>query len=125
VGEKNSRLTSESIAGPAGRSEIMADITNPQAVRFCNERVRLAADKFAQLYNWCIAVRNEWTAQDIASLIPNDASAIIDGAQTDGRPLITGADVHTIKDRVVELIGLLEANTSEKLNEILRVAVNT
>jgi hypothetical protein len=26
---------------------------------------------------------------------------------------------------VVELIGLLEANTSEKLNEILRVAVNT
>lgn len=102
----------------------MADITDPQAVRFCNERVRLAADKFGQLYNWCVAVANEWAAQNIAGLIPNDTSPIIDGAQTDGRPLITGADVHTIKDRVAELISLLEASSNAKLNQILRVAVN-
>lgn len=102
----------------------MADITNPQAVRFCNERVRQAADRFGQLYNWCRAVRDEWTAQDIASLIPNTTDLVVDGSATDGRPPITGADVHTIKDRVLELITLLEADSNAKLNEILRVAVN-
>jgi len=102
----------------------MPDITNPQAVRFCNERVRQAADKFGQLYNWCTAVQNEWAAQGIGALIPNDASAIIDGAQTDGRPLITGADVNTLAARVTEFTNLLEATSNEKLNEILKVAVN-
>jgi len=100
-------------------------ITDPQAVRFCNTRVRQAADRFGQLYNWCRSVRDEWTAQGMASLIPDTAEAIDDNADVDGRPLITGADVHVIKDRVVELIALMEASSNEKLNEILRVAVNT
>ena len=100
-------------------------IDNPQVVRFSNERVRQAADRFGQLYNWCKAVRDEWQAQGIGALIPNDpAEEILDGAQTDGRPLITGEDVHVIKDRVLELITLLEANGNEKLNQILKVAVN-
>ncbi len=99
-------------------------IDDPQAVRFCNKRVRQAADRFGQLYNWCRAVRDEWTAQDIASMIPNTSEAIDDNADVDGRPVITGADVHAIKDRVVELIALLEAGGNVKLNEVLRVAVN-
>lgn len=102
----------------------MADVTNPQAIRFCNERVRQAADKFAQLYYWCSIVRDEWLAQDIGSLVPNDTSEIIDGAQTDGRPVVTGADVHTIKDRVLELLALLDADSGAKLAEVLSVAVN-
>ena len=102
----------------------MADITNPQAVRFCNERVRQAADKFGQLYNWCVAVQNEWAAQGIGDLIPNDSSPIIDGAQTDGRPLLTGADVNTLAARVTEFTAMLEANANAKLNQILKVAVN-
>lgn len=102
----------------------MPDITNPQAVRFCNERVRQAADKFGQLYNWCVAVQNEWAAQGVSALIPDDDSPIIDGAQTDGRPLITGADVNTLAARVAEFTALLEADTHAKLNQILKVAVN-
>lgn len=104
----------------------MADITNPQAVRFCNERVRRAADRFAQLYYRCCVLRDEWTAQGMASLIPNDAgSEVIDGSQTDGRPIITGADVHNMKDRVLDLLNLLDADGGAKLAEILRVAVQT
>ena len=103
----------------------MADIINPQAVRFCNERVRQAADRFAQLYYWCSIVRDEWTAQEMASLIANDSAAeVIDGAQTDGRPIINGEDVHIIKDRVLELLNLLDANSGEKLAQVLTVAVN-
>ena len=103
----------------------MPDITDPQAIRFANERVRVAADRFAQLYYWCGIVRDEFIAQDIASLIPDSADVIIDGSATDGRPIITGADVHNIKDLVVEFIGNLDANTAWKLNEVLSVAVNT
>lgn len=102
----------------------MADVTDPQAVRFCNERVRPAADRFAQLYYWCVSLRDEWTAQDIAGLIPNSTDVVLDGSATDGRPIITGADVHAVKDRVVEFLDNLDADTAAKLNEILAVSVN-
>lgn len=100
-------------------------ITDPQIKRFCNERVRLAADRLARLYNLCRTVRDEWTAQDMGTAIPDTAELVDDGAAVDGRPEISGADVHAIKDRVVELIALLEANGNAKLDEVLRVAVNT
>jgi hypothetical protein len=103
----------------------MADISDPQAVRFCNERVRPAADRFAQLYWWAKAVAAEWEAQGIAAKIPNDASVILDGAATDGRPIITGADVNTMAARVAEFIALLEATGSAKLSQILKVSVNS
>ena len=102
----------------------MADITNPQAVRFCNERVRPAADRFAQLYWWAKAVAAEWAAQGIGALIPDGASEVIDGARFDGRAVITGADVNTLAARVSEFIALLEADEKAKLNQILKVAVN-
>lgn len=101
----------------------MADIDTPQVRQFCNERVRKAANLLAQLYNWSRSVRDEWTAQDMASQITNSPDdTIIDGAATDGRPPLTGEDVHNIKDLVVAFIADLEANTNAELNEILRVA---
>jgi hypothetical protein len=69
-------------------------------------------------------VADEWAAEGIASLVSNTAEVVADGSAVDGRTQITGADVHAIKDRVVELIGLLEANGNEKLNQIVKVAVN-
>jgi len=102
----------------------MADITNPQAVKFCNERVRVAADRFGQLYWWSKIVAQEWTAQGIGALIPNDASVVMDGSATDGRPIITGADVNTLAARVAEFVALLEAGGKEKLDQISKIAVN-
>jgi len=100
----------------------MADITNPQAVKFCNERVRVAANHYARLYWWSKIVAQEWTAQGIGALIPNNASVVMDGSATDGRPIITGADVHTLAARVAEFVALLQANGNEKLNQITKVA---
>ena len=100
----------------------MADITNPQAVTFCNERVRIAANHFMKLYWWSKAVSEEWASQGIGALIPNDSSVIIDGSQTDGRPIITGADVNTLAARVGEFINLLEADNNAKLNQISKVS---
>lgn len=102
----------------------MMAIDNSQAVKFCNERVRQAADRFAQLYWWSKIVAQEWTAQGIGALIPNDASIVIDGSATDGRSVLTGIDVNLLAARVSEFIALLEANANAKLNQIHKVAVN-
>lgn len=103
----------------------MADITNAEAVTFCNERVRVAADKLAQAYYYAQIVTQEWTANSMGTLIPNEAGdTIIDGSETDGRHVISGADANNIINRCNELVTDYEANTLAKLNTILGVAVN-
>ena len=102
----------------------MAEITDVQAVKFCNERVRQAADRFAQLYWWSKIVAEEWAAQGIGALIPNDASVVIDGSATDGRSVLTEADVNALAGQVVAFIANMEANGNTNLDIIAKVAVN-
>ena len=99
-------------------------IDNPQAVKFCNERVRQAADRFAQLYWWSKIVAEEWAAQGIGTLIPNDASVLMDGSATDGRSVLTGMDVNALAGQVSAFIAGMEANANANLNIIHKVAVN-
>ncbi len=103
----------------------MANITDTNAIRFCNTRVRPVADRIAQLYNAIIAIGNEYTALGISTLIPNDSSPIADGAATDGRPQIVGTDVANIVTIVTAIKTTLEATSNQKLNQVLRVGVNT
>ncbi len=101
----------------------MADITDPTAVAFCNENVRVAANQLAQAYNNATAIVAQWTALGGASFIANEPlDEVIDGAQNDGRPVINGADVNNIINRLAEIITDFEAGGSAKLNTILQVA---
>lgn len=102
----------------------MADITNPEAVKFCNEKVRVAADKLASAYFLAKEVQAEWFANSMSDVIPNDSSPVVDGSATDGRHPITGADATNIITRLGELITDYEASANAKLNTILGVAVN-
>ena len=102
----------------------MADITNPQVIKFSNEVIRPLADAYSQLYFRTKAIAAEWTAQNMGALIPNDTSSLVDGSATDGRPPITGAMVNTLAAIAVTLIDDLELNTNEKLNQLLQIAVN-
>jgi hypothetical protein len=103
----------------------MSDITDPQAVAFCNERIRPAADLLAQAYNYASQVLAEWTAHGGAVLVPNTSDPVVDGSATDGRPPVTGADVNLLVVRLSELKADFEASGAAKLNTILKVAVNT
>lgn len=104
----------------------MADITNAEAVRFSNDKIRVAADKLAQAFYFADLVVNEWNANDMASLISNKSlDTLIDGSADDGRHVITGADATNIVTRCQELIADYEASGNAKLNTILGVAVNT
>ena len=100
----------------------MAEITNPTAVRFCNERVRPVANRMAQLYNFARAVRDEWVANDLGSVITQEGGTIVDGSATDGRHQITGANVHALAGLLVGFIDSMEANNNAQLNTILGIA---
>lgn len=101
----------------------MADITNVEAVRFCNEKVRPIANRLAMAYYLAKAVQNEWFANSMLDLIPNEAGDIvIDGSATDGRHVISGAHVVNVITRSMELVADMEANSNAKLNTILSVA---
>jgi len=102
----------------------MADITNPQAIRFSNEQIRTLADAYATLYFTCKRVGAEWTAQGIGSLIPNTADVLIDGSATDGRASITGAKVNGLVSAGAALVADLEATSNLRLNILLQIAVN-
>ena len=116
----------------------MPAITNPTAIKFCNEKVRVAADLIAQLDNFAGAILNEWNALGGTALIPNTTDVIQDSASPngvdatggDGRPSITGAKVNNIINR---LIALRTSTASQGLamgvagvrDTVLQVAVNT
>jgi len=103
----------------------MADITNPEAVKFSNEKIRVAADKLAQAYYFAKVVQQEWFANNMGSLITNNAlDIIIDGSETDGRHVISGADATNVITRIGELITDLEEFSNAKLNTVLAVSVN-
>ena len=102
----------------------MAEITNPEAVRFCNEKVRSLADLATRYHYAAQALLNEWDATDMAAKLPNTADVVIDGSATDGRSPITGAMVNGLHNHVEAMVADLTANSNQKLNILLQIEVN-
>ena len=102
----------------------MAEITNPEAVRFCNEQARALATQIGHTYRMAKRVASEWTANpQLATLIAFDnAALVVDGAAQDGRHPATGVNVNNVLSRGNELIADLEADGGAKLNTILALA---
>lgn len=96
-----------------------ADIT------FIDKKVRPAADRLAQSYNFAKIVVAEWNARGGNAAIPNTSAAIADGSPNDGRPAMTGIVATNIISRLQEQIADFEATSSAKLNTVLAAAVNT
>ena len=99
-------------------------ITNPQAVKFCNEQARTKADLYAQAYYAFKALVDTWSAQNIGAVIPNTADVVEDGSISDGRTQITGAMVNGLIANCTAFIADLEASGKLKLNGLLKIAVN-
>jgi hypothetical protein len=99
-------------------------INNPEGVSFSNGRIRPAADKAAQFYYFAKAVYQEWTANDMGSILTVGGGEIEDGSTTDGRHVITGNDATNVIVRLGEFVADMEANGGAKLNTLLAVAVH-
>lgn len=103
----------------------MADITNVQAVAFCNQQIRPMADKLAQAYYQAKEIVNNWNSQGLASVLPPGNSSIVaDGSMSDGRHPITADNAYGIILQAQSIITSFEASNQTNLTSILLVAVN-
>lgn len=99
-------------------------ISDPEAIRWSNEKVRPSADRAAQLYYFSKAVIQDWYGNGMSSLIPPTDDVIEDGSATDGRHPITGNDVNNLITLLNGYVMDLEANGNAQLNVVLGAAVN-
>ena len=103
-------------------------VTDLNALRFCNGRIRVLADTLARAYNLSKAIINEGTAQGLITgatpTIPNTSEQISDGAVIDGRPQIVGSDIYNVVTAAQTLISYMEATSNSNLNKVLKVSVN-
>ncbi len=104
----------------------MANITNAEAVKFCNEEVRRFNDMTVAHYRTAKQISADYTAKGMSAILGATGSdVIVDGAATDGRAPMTVQDVNNVIARANEKISDFEANTNLKLNQANAVAVNT
>lgn len=101
----------------------MPPITNPEAVRFANERSRPLADLVAGAFQAIQAYWQAWDAKGLGAVIPNDSSVIADGSDADGRTPITGADLHQLKSLCDDLV-MMGVGENTKIPTVLKVSVN-
>jgi len=92
----------------------MPNITDVQVVKFSNERARTLADKMTALYADLVAYANDYAAQGIAAKIAAAGAAnnVGDGADVDGRPIITGTSLVNFKAATLQLQTSYETNVS-------------
>ena len=69
-------------------------ITNPDAIKFCNESLRPIAELARDFIIKATPIIQEW--QQINSEFPNDATEVDDGREAEGISRLTGADVHAL-----------------------------
>lgn len=86
-------------------------MNNPQVVKFCNEGVRVAADKFAEAYYAAKALTEAYDATGMEALLGDDETFnnwIEDGSAADGRPQISTGGVKLTISNIKTLITQLE-----------------
>lgn len=102
----------------------MAEIINPEVIKFSNETIRPMADRLARMFYFAEGV------QDLVSAKPQLLDELLkggdlkDGAEVDGRPPLTGEQIKTIIEQVNEFVADYRANDSAKLKIILQASVN-
>jgi hypothetical protein len=104
----------------------MANNTDPTAVRVANEKIRPACDKLLQAYWFMKNLQAQYTAQQWAALFPSadPTGEVIDGARTDGRKVLTNADVNAAITALGAFITFMEATSNQQLNRFLLPSVN-
>jgi hypothetical protein len=121
----------------------VAAITDPRAVAFANQQLRVADDLTVQLYRTLKNLLQNWSATGgnyIALFPTGTANIVTDGASVngvdaaggDGRPLMNGSIANNIISRANELVNVLERGTLDtsgtqdfaRLNTLLAAVVN-
>jgi len=101
----------------------MADITNPQAIKFSNEKARVIADLLEKTFRTCDQFMLDIVGEFEGNTGGNaNDDVLIDGAASDGRGVLTKLDIGALKF-VVEKIQEA-ANVSDRRAVVAKVSVN-
>ena len=83
-------------------------ISDPQAIRFTNEKVRPLCEQVRALKATIDATTVEWFATQ-SSLITNNSEAVADGREAEGVSRLTGADVTSVITQLLAIQTTLNA----------------
>ena len=61
----------------------MAEVTDPAAIRFANERIRPACNQIVGSALTAEVIGAEWTDQGVAAKFPNSPREVMDGERVD------------------------------------------
>lgn len=72
----------------------MANITNPQAIKFSNEQIRPLCEEIRAVMARISSMNTDWQA-GINVMFPNDSSPVVDNRTAEGISALTGADIQS------------------------------
>lgn len=84
----------------------MADVTNPEAIKFCNEVIRPLSEEARALKARVDDATVVWYG-GLNTQFPNDTSAVIDNREAEGVSRLTGADINSVMAQLISQIGAL------------------
>lgn len=89
----------------------MAEIDNPQVTSFCNQSLRVLADRLATLESALPGIQSEYNAKLVGTIIDGAGSEnlIADGSATDGRTRVAGGDVYNLITMIQSLQTFFDA----------------
>lgn len=92
----------------------MADITNPQVIKWSNERARTLSDSIARLYAQIVAYQSDYAAQGIVAAMTPFASGdiLLDGSAQDGRAPVTKNQISVLNNALTQVKKALDQNTA-------------
>lgn len=98
--------------------------TVPEAIDVANGKIRPAATRFIALYNFYKELQVQGQVLNYLALFPANNEVIVDGAEVDGRHIITNQNVRDFIADFTAFINFVEANTNAVRNRAITIAVN-
>lgn len=91
----------------------MTTITDPQAIKFCNEEIRPLCEEIRALVAKIGSVQTRWFG-GVNVLFPNDSSAIDDDRDIEGVSRLVGSDVNSVMGIAIAMVSASNADIIEK-----------
>ncbi len=105
------------------------DITNQDAVDFCNSKLRPACDRFISALRTLRQLDAEWVADGIAPLVAGSQDlldgTVIDGSAQDGRNSLTGYDVNLAASATQAFLTWADGAGAAYVAALTKPSVNT
>jgi hypothetical protein len=87
----------------------MADITDPEAIKFSNEEIRPICETLRKLKPEIASIRSKWFG-GLNNVIGNGSDLLDDGRESEGVSRLTGEDITAVVSVLDTLFGTLDAN---------------